>query len=314
MPPPGRRARTLADIKRNAGIVLAGGAVAAFPDAPEGVADRDAGAVTAAGQVPGFHGGGCGSKARWPGWRRGIPARSAWCRSHTASGRKGQGPGKPGTAGCRRHRRRALAWWASSLKRSMGFRVCAAAARASQVASSTRPSGRRSTASWNASSAWTVAASRKPVSATKAAPGQLAATALSQLCSVCTAGPAAAGRKRVAGPDACRPRGGRARRDRKQRRSGPGKRLPVGGVHHTGHRQPKRGLGRAQGGFGFGVKGFAGAGSAQVGAATGPGNPAAGAARPRLRRFRRAAAPKPAPAAGKAAPPGPLAESRMALS
>src|SRR5699024_5229167 len=46
--------------KGDACVVLAAGAVAALPDAAEGIPHMDAPAVPAAGQVPGLHGGGGG--------------------------------------------------------------------------------------------------------------------------------------------------------------------------------------------------------------------------------------------------------------
>ena len=49
--------QALAHVECHACIVLAAGAVAALPDAPESIPHRDALAVFAAGQVPGFHSG-----------------------------------------------------------------------------------------------------------------------------------------------------------------------------------------------------------------------------------------------------------------
>ena len=45
----------LAHVEGHAGVVLTGGAVAALPDALEGVPDVDAAAIAAAGHVPGLH-------------------------------------------------------------------------------------------------------------------------------------------------------------------------------------------------------------------------------------------------------------------
>src|SRR5699024_2126582 len=53
---PRSAAGTLPDVKGHAGIMLAGGAVAAFPDAFERIPHGDAAPIAAAGEVPGFHG------------------------------------------------------------------------------------------------------------------------------------------------------------------------------------------------------------------------------------------------------------------